>query len=106
MIVIRTVVNPDPAARRNLVAALTGPGAPAGVQSCSERDDLVRVTFDDAVARAERIDALITIATHFVEAAGAVRPDEGAEARLTAVGLGEPDPDEERLHERLLAGLE
>jgi hypothetical protein len=93
VIVVRTVVNPDPAARRNLVEALTGRGAPDGVRACVERDDLVSVTFDDAVTRAEQIDDLITIETHFVPAAGL---DKAASARLAAVGLDEADLDSER----------
>ena len=104
MIVIRTVVNPDPAARRNLVAVLTGPGAPAGVRRCVERDDIVSVTFDDAVAATERIDAAITLATHFVPAD--VPGPSNEETPLTAVGLDEPDLDDLRLRERHLVGLE
>jgi hypothetical protein len=106
VIVVRTVVNPDPAARRNVVAALSGPGAPAGVRDCRERDDLVSVTFDDAVAHAERIDALITIATHFVEVRGPAPLEDGAAARLSAVGLGEPDLADVQVFERQRAGLE
>ena len=105
MIVVRTVVNPDPAARRNLVAALTGPGAPVGVQSCVERDDLVSVTFDDAVTRSEVIDDLITIETHFVATdRGALDDDEAA--RLAGIGLDEPDLDARRILERYVVGLE
>jgi hypothetical protein len=105
VIVVRTVVNPDPAARRNLVAAMTGPGAPVGVRACVERDDLVSVTFDDAVTRAELIDDLITIETHFVAGDGAGLDDDEA-ARLAGVGLDEPDLDASRILERYLVGLE
>jgi len=105
VIVVRTVVNPDPAARRNLVAALTGPGAPVGVRACVERDDLVSVTFDDAVTRAELIDDLITIETHFVATdAGDLSDDEAA--RLASVGLEDPELDGTRILERYLVGLE
>ncbi len=106
MQVIRTVVVPDSAVRSNLVAAFTGAGAPAGVVSCVEHDDLVRVTFDDAVSAAELIDDLITIETHFVAAAGAGPPDDEEAARLAAVGLADPDLDASRILERQLAGLE
>ena len=61
MQVIRTVVAADPAVRANLLAALAGPGAPAGIVSCFERDDVVTVSFDDEVTRPELIDDLITI---------------------------------------------
>jgi hypothetical protein len=105
VIVIRTVVNPDPAARRNLVAALTGPGAPVGVRACVERDDLVSVTFDDAVTRSELIDDLITIETHFV-AAGVDGLDDDEAARLAGIGLDEPDLDATRILERYVVGLE
>ncbi len=105
MIVVRTVVNPDPAARRNLVAALTGPGAPVGVRACVERDDLVSVTFDDAVTHAELIDDMITIETHFVPPERDALDDDEA-ARLASVGLGDPGLDAGRILERYLVGLE
>ena len=105
MIVVRTVVNPDPAARRNLVAALTGPGAPVGVRACVERDDLVSVTFDDAVTHAELIDDVITIETHFVPPEHDALDDDEA-ARLASVGLGDPELDAGRILERYLVGLE
>jgi hypothetical protein len=105
VIVVRTVVNPDPAVRRNLVDALTGAGAPAGVQSCVERDDVVSVAFDDELTHAELIDDLITIESHFVPAAVPPLDDQQA-ARLAAVGLGDPDLDSDRILERHLAGLE
>jgi hypothetical protein len=104
--VIRTVVVPDPAVRANLVAALAGTGAPAGIVTCSERDDLVSVTFDDAVTPAELVDDLITIETHFV--AGAAEPalDDEEAAHLASVGLADPDLDASRILERHLVGLE
>ena len=105
MIVVRTVVNPDPAARRNLVAALTGPGAPVGIRACVERDDLVSVTFDDAVTGAELIDDVITIETHFVPHEHDTLDDDEA-ARLASVGLGDPELDAGRILERYLVGLE
>jgi hypothetical protein len=104
--VIRTVVAPDSAVRANLVAAFTGPGAPAGVASCVERNDLVTVTFDDAVSAAELIDDLITIETHFVAAADTGPLGDEEAAHLASVGLADPDLDASRIIERRLAGLE
>lgn len=102
MVVVRSVVEADPAVRANLVAALTGPGAPAGIVGCSERDDVVTVRFDDAVSQASLIDDLITIETHFVpKADGTALGDEEA-ADLAAIGLGDPDLDAERILERRL----
>ncbi len=87
MLVIRTVVASDPAVRASVVAAFAGPDAPAGVRSCVERGDIVSIAFDDAVARTEAIDDLITLESHFV---------------------GEPPDDRElaRAAERRQAGLE
>jgi hypothetical protein len=104
--VIRTVVAPDSAVRANLVAALTGPGAPAGIASCVERDDLVRVTFDDAITAAELVDDLITIETHFVADAGSEALGDEEAARLASVGLVDPGLDAARILERHLVGLE
>lgn len=101
MVVIRTVVEADPAVRANLVAALTGPGAPAGIVACSQRDDLVTVSFEDSVSEAELIDDLITIETHFVPTAGEPLDDVEA-AHLAAVGLGDPELDAGRILERRL----
>jgi hypothetical protein len=66
VLVIRTVVASDPAVRASLVAAFGGPDAPDGVRSCVERGDIVSIAFDDAIARAEAIDDLITLESHFV----------------------------------------
>jgi hypothetical protein len=99
VLVIRTVVNADPAVRANLVAALTGGRAPGGV-ACVERADMVTVTFDDELCPPELIDDLITIETHFVPPPPA--PDDTG---LAAVGLDEPEPDA-RSVERNLVGLE
>jgi hypothetical protein len=104
--VIRTVVVPDAAVRANLVAALTGAGAPAGIAACSERDDLVSVTFDDAVTPAELVDDLITIETHFVPSADGPALDDEEAAHLASVGLADPDLDASRILERHLVGLE
>jgi hypothetical protein len=104
--VVRTVVAADPAVRANLLAALAGPGAPAGVVSCFERDDLVTVSFDDAVTQPELIDDLITIESHFVPPAVAEPLDDEAAAHLASVGLADPELDASRILERHLAGLE
>jgi hypothetical protein len=89
--VVRTVVAADPAVRANLLSALAGPGAPAGIISCFERNDVVTVGFDDEITRAEVIDDLITIETHFVPTAES-----------------DPFDDEEAVHflERHEVGLE
>jgi hypothetical protein len=102
VVVIRTVVEADPAVRANLVAALTGPGAPAGIVACSQRDDLVTVSFDDDVSAAELIDDLITIESHFVPIADGVPLGDAKAANLAAVGLGDPDLDADRILERRL----
>jgi hypothetical protein len=104
--VIRTVVAADPAVRANLVAALAGPGAPAGIVSCFEREDVVTVSFDDEVTRPELIDDLITIESHFVPASGTEPLDDEEAAHLAAVGLADPELDASRILERKLAGLE
>ena len=106
MQVIRTVVAADPAVRANLVAALAGPGAPAGIVSCFEREDVVTVSFDDEVTRPELIDDLITIESHFVPASGTEPLDDEEAAHLAAVGLADPELDASRILERKLAGLE
>jgi hypothetical protein len=104
--VVRTVVAADPAVRANLVAALAGPGAPAGIVSCFERDDVVTVSFDDAVTRTELVDDLITIETTFVPALEREPPDDEEAARLASVGLADPELDASRILERHLVGLE
>jgi hypothetical protein len=104
--VVRTVVAADPAVRANLVAALGGPGAPAGIVSCFERDDVVTVSFDDEVTRTELIDDLITIETHFVASAENEPIDDEEAAHLASVGLADPELDASRILERHLVGLE
>lgn len=106
MHVVRTVVAPDPAVRANLVAALGGPGAPAGIVSCFERDDVVTVRFDDDVTRTELVDDLITIETHFAATAENEPSDDEEAAHLASVGLADPELDASRILERNLAGLE
>jgi hypothetical protein len=104
--VVRTVFAADPAVRANLVAALAGPGAPAGIVACFERNDVVTVSFDDAVTRTELIDDLITIETHFVATTENEPFDDEEAAHLAAVGLADPELDASRVLERHLVGLE
>ena len=106
MHVVRTVVAADPAVRANLLAALAGPGAPAGIVSCFQRDDVVTVSFDDEVTRPDLIDDLITIETHFVPVAETEPIDDEEAAHLAAVGLADPELDASRILERHLVGLE
>jgi hypothetical protein len=104
--VVRTVVAADPAVRANLLDALAGPGAPAGIVSCFERDDVVTISFDDEVTRTELIDDLITIETHFVPSAETGPMEDEEAAHLAAVGLADPQLDASRILERALVGLE
>jgi hypothetical protein len=104
--VVRTIVTADPAVRANLVAALAGPGAPAGVMSCFERDDCVTVSFDDEITRSELIDDLITIESHFVPDAEPAPLEDEEAAHLASVGLADPELDASRVLERHLVGLE
>jgi hypothetical protein len=104
--VVRTVISADPAVRANLLAALAGPGAPAGIVACFERDDIVTVRFDDDVTSSELIDDVITIETHFVPSTDNVPCDDEEAAHLAAVGLGDPELDAARILERHLMGLE
>jgi hypothetical protein len=106
VIVVRTIVTADPAIRANVIEALSGPGAPAGIVACFERDDVVSVRFDDAVTPAELIDDLITIESHFVPGPSTWDPSDDETARLAAVGLADPDIDANRILERNLVGLE
>jgi hypothetical protein len=108
VLVVRTIVTADPAIRANVIDALSGPGAPAGIVACFERDDIVSVRFDDEITAAELIDDLITIESHFVP--GAPNESDAADddhiARLAAVGLADPELDASRILERHLVGLE
>ncbi len=111
MLVVRTIVTPDPAIRANVIDALSGPGAPAGIVACFERDDVVSVRFDDAITPSELIDDLITIESHFVphrddDARDDDALDDDEIARLAAVGLADPELDASRILERHLVGLE
>ncbi len=89
------------------MSALTGPGAPAGVLSCFERDDCVTIRFDDEITQSELIDDLITIESCFVPApAESVPMDDEEAAHLASVGLADPELDASRVLERHLVGLE
>jgi hypothetical protein len=104
--VVRTVFAADPAVRANLVSALAGPGAPAGIVACFERDDVVTVSFDDDVTRSELIDDLITIETHFVPTAENEPFDDEEAAHLASVGLADPELAASPVIERQMVGLE
>jgi hypothetical protein len=104
--VVRSVIAADPAVRANLLAALAGPGAPAGITSCFQRDDVVTISFDDEVTRPDLIDDLITIETHFVPVAESAPIDDEEAAHLAAVGVADPELDASRILERHLVGLE
>ena len=106
MHVVKTVVTADSAVRANLVSALAGPGAPVGVMSCVERNDCVTISFDDEITRAELIDDLITIESHFVPVAPAEPMEDEEAAHLASVGLADPELDASRVLERHLVGLE
>ncbi len=105
VLVVRTIVTADPAIRANVVDALSGPGAPAGIVACFERDDVVSIRFDDAISSTELIDDLITIESHFVPHGDDMLDDDEI-ARLAAVGLGDPGIDASSILERHLVGLE
>jgi hypothetical protein len=104
--VVKTVVTADPAVRANLMSALAGPGAPAGVMSCFERDDCVTISFDDEITRTELIDDLITIESHFVPVPETAPMEDEEAAHLASVGLADPELDASRVLERHLVGLE
>jgi hypothetical protein len=100
-------VTADPAVRANVMDALSGPGAPAGVVACFERDDVVSVRFDDEITPVELIDDLITIESHFVPVDDDLdAPADDEIARLASVGLADPELDASRILERHLVGLE
>jgi len=107
VLVVRTIVTADPAIRANVIDALSGPGAPAGIVACFERDDVVSVRFDDEITPADLIDDLITIESHFVPGAPGDEDDDDEKiARLASVGLADPELDASRILERHLVGLE
>jgi hypothetical protein len=102
VIFARTVVVPDPFVRANVLEALAGPGAPAGVTSCTADGATIEVLFDSARTAPELIDDLIAIETAFVPALAPVPSDAGAAAAVAARGLAEPALDSSRIIETYL----
>jgi hypothetical protein len=102
VILTRTVTVIDPFARANLVAALAGPGAPAGVTSCAQDGALIVVAFEAERTSPELIDALIEIETTFVPGRAPALGDLAAAVRAAARGLDEPALDAARIIETYL----
>jgi len=102
VILRRTVTIPDPLARANVAEALAGPGAPAGVRSCTADDAGVTIAFDAAVTSPELIDALVAIETAFVAARGAAFAACDDPSAIAARGLNEPELDATRIIENYL----
>ncbi len=102
MIVVRTATVLDPLARANVLASLSGPGAPAGVIACDTDGPAIRVSFDAQRTAPELIDALIEIATAYVPARAAVPADIARAAAIAATGLDEPALDASRIIETYL----
>jgi hypothetical protein len=102
VILARTVTVPDPLTRANVVEALAGAGAPAGVIACTVDGLAVTVTFAPERTPAELIDALIAVETATV--AGSARPlrDLAEAAVIAARGLREPALDASRIIETFL----
>jgi hypothetical protein len=102
VIVSRTVNLADPLARANVIDALRGPGAPAGVTEVAEDGTFVTVRFDDAVSAPELIDDLIAIESVFVPAR--ILRDMAVEeaAAIAAAGLGDPELNATRVIETYL----
>lgn len=102
MIIVRTAVVTDPFARANVMEALAGRGAPAGVVSCVERGLMVVVEFDDECTSPDLIDDLIAIETAFVPGRIAVADIAATAAELASRGLNEPALDITRIIETYL----
>jgi hypothetical protein len=103
VIVKKTVRLADPAARANVIDALSGKGAPRGVVEVSADGPLVIVRFDRDITSPELIDDLIAIESVFVpEHADAELTVEQA-AAIAAVGLGDPELDASRIIETQIA---
>jgi hypothetical protein len=98
----RTVVVSDPLARANVLAALAGPGGPAGVLTCAQDGAALTLTFDDERTAAELIDALVAVETAFVPARAAAFDDVCGAVGMAARGLDEPELDAARLIETYL----
>jgi hypothetical protein len=102
VILARTVVVPDPFARANLLAALAGPGAPAGITSCTADGATIVVAFEAGRTAPELIDALIETELAFVPARAQPLADPAAAAAIAARGLDEPALDAARIIETYL----
>ncbi|MBV8298994.1 MAG: hypothetical protein JO083_05580 [Candidatus Eremiobacteraeota bacterium] len=102
MIVSRTVELADPLARANVIDALCGPGAPAGVTEVAESGTAVTVRFDDAVSAAELVDDLIAIESLFVPAKFMRDLAVDEAAAIAAAGLGDPELNATRVIETYL----
>jgi hypothetical protein len=98
----RTVVVHDPFARANVLEALAGPGAPAGVTSCVAAGETIELHFDAQRTPPELIDDLIAIELSLVPALAAVPGDATAAAAGAARGLDEPALDRSRIIETYL----
>jgi len=102
VIAVRSVVLADPLARANVVEALAGDGAPAGVLDVLEEGETVTVRFDDAISAPELVDDLIAIESVFVprRSPEALALEEAA--AIAAAGLGDPELDGSRVIETYL----
>jgi len=102
VILRRTITIPDPLARANVAEALAGPGAPAGVTSCTADGASVTIAFDASITSPELIDALIAIETAFVAARAAAFAAGDDPSAIAACGLNEPELDATRIIEKYL----
>jgi len=102
VIVARTVVVPDSFARANVLEALAGPGAPAGVTSCVAAGETIELRFDAERTPPELIDDLIAIELTFIPALAPLPGDASAAAEGAARGLDEPALDRSRIIETYL----
>jgi hypothetical protein len=102
VILARTVIVPDPFVRANVLEALAGPGAPAGITSCEADGATIELRFDSAQTAPELIDDLIAIELTFVPALAPLPGDPGAAAADAARGLNEPELDRSRIIETYL----
>jgi hypothetical protein len=102
VIIARTVAVPDPFAHANVLEALAGPGAPAGILTCTSEGESVVVTFEAERTAPELIDAIIAVETVLVPARARAVTDPQAAAAVAARGLAEPDLDAGRIIETYL----
>jgi hypothetical protein len=102
VILARTVNIPDAFAHANVLAALAGPGAPAGITSCVADGSSIVVAFDAARTAPELVDALIDVAREFVPVCAPELHDVARIAAIAARGLQEPGLDGARIIETYL----